>query len=168
MEVQETKKKYSLGEYLDAARQLASKWQLSEKSVQKFAAWISLEAGTTTYCNNPLNIRPTSKDDFFYHSGRVNEIINGKVVWADPNNPKDSIRKFKAYKDFASGIEHGLNWLNRNHPEALQYLRDDSKSAKEFALKLGEPDKRGLHYYTANKENYSNGVQARFDQIAKL
>lgn len=163
-EVEPTYRKTDANEYLLAADKLANKYELTSLGVLKLASWCAFESGAGIFNNNPGNIRGGA--NFFYHPGKVDEYINGKYVVA--KEKKDPLRKFASYPTLTDGIEQMLLWVEHNHPKALDCLKDDNKSARDFGLVLGEPDKRGLHYYTGDKNVYANGCDARFRQIMKV
>ena len=163
-EVEPNYKKTSPNEYLLAANDLANKYEMTNLTVQKLAAWCYFESGDGIFNNNPGNVR--GGDKFFYHPGAVDEYINGNHVVA--SDKKDPLRKFRAFDTLSDGIEAMLQWLVKNHTRALDVLRDDNKSALQFAQMLGKPDNRGMHYYTADPMVYARGVDARFRKITGI
>lgn len=164
-----TKIIFNNNDYLMGANEIADKYNFSNLTVRKLAAWSAHESGTGIRGNNPCNMRCSSPDDnFYYNPGKVWEIIGGKTVYADPNNPKDPIRKFKYYDTLGLGMEALISWLQRLHPKALSVLSDDSKNGYDFGLALGEPNIKHMNFYTGNKIEYAKACQKRFEDMLKI
>jgi hypothetical protein len=163
------KVKFTPFQYLMAANEMAEKYDLSNLAVRKVAAWILHEASSGIRGNNPCNMRCSNLDnDFYMHPGKVWEIINGKKVFADPNNPNDPIRKFRYYKTLGEGLESLLSWLVRLHQPALKTLLDDDKSAYDFGMVLGTLNSKHQLFYTGDQKQYAAALEYHYQTMAKL
>jgi len=144
---------------------LSDKYQLSNISVKKLAAWCRMESGKRILGNNPGNMRGGS--DYYIHPGAVDEYINGQHVVA--SGADDPLRRFRYFESLTDGIECMLLWLINKHTKAYEYLLDDSRTMAEFGFMLGSKNNYGMRYYTADQTKYASAVSSvyktRFENL---
>jgi hypothetical protein len=150
----------SLVELADSMR--AALPGLSSHGVAKLLAQAMFETANFNSCYNYNvgNLRPKESELYFMHPGRVNENIDGNRVEAQGS--EDPIRKFRAFESWEEGIAAWASLIQRAYPLAWEKVVDDSANCYSFAYALGEPNARGLHYYTDNQSHYAKGTAARY------
>ena len=112
--------------------------------------------GRSMHCFNLGNVKSnaTSGDWCFY---RCNEIINGKVVWFDPDNAACC---FRAFADLNAGAADYLKTLNSRFQRSWPAVLSGDPAAFAHLLKL-------QGYYTANEAQYTQTLVALFGEFSR-
>jgi hypothetical protein len=121
------------------------------------AQW-ALETGRghSMHCFNLGNVKSNGQagDWCFF---RCNEIINGKVVWFDPD---DAGCRFRAFKTLDEGALDYMKTLHQRFQKA--WPADEAGDPAAFAHLL-----RMQNYYTADEGLYTRSLVSLFDEFSR-
>jgi hypothetical protein len=148
-------------------------WQTTKpETIAVLTAQSALESGrwSAMWNYNPSNIKHENSREGLFTAIRLNEVLNGKVVWFNPDDewrdssgrarrdvpPGHPQCRMRAFETFADGVADKLAFLNR----------DRYKLAKAAAL-AGDPSLyvrtcRAAGYFTAALEPYERAVLSLF------
>lgn len=97
---------------------------------------------------------------FFLNPGKVDEYLQGKRVVAE--GEEDELRIFRAFDTPGSGCRAWLELIRSAYPVAYEGIVSPSTSARSFGELLGQPNTRGLRYYTADPVRYGKALEERY------
>jgi len=112
--------------------------------------------GASMHCYNLGNVKSDQKagDWCFF---RCDEVLNGKVVWFEPDDPACC---FRAFKTLADGATDYLTTLRRRFDVAWPAVVAGDPATFVHLLKQAK-------YFTADETQYTNTVVALFNEFSR-
>jgi Putative peptidoglycan binding domain len=112
--------------------------------------------GKSMHCYNLGNVKSnqTTGDWCFF---RCNEVINGKVVWFDPDHPACC---FRAFTNLNDGALDYLRVLHTRFSKAWPAVESGDPALFSHLLKAN-------HYYTADEGQYTKTLVALFNEFSR-
>jgi hypothetical protein len=112
--------------------------------------------GRSMHCFNLGNVKSNGKSgDWCFF--RCNEVLNGKVVWFDPDH---EACRFRAFPNLAAGAADYLKTLHQRFAGAWPAVVNGDPAAFSHLLRLQK-------YYTADEAQYTKTLVALFAEFSR-